>query len=91
MSSVYVENKCKCPVCESTNTGFDLNCNTSEQSLECNDCGYAGYTRVVTRPSGKEVWEVTEQFPMDENGRMRGRNPEQIRNLGLGNYNKLGG
>jgi len=69
MSSVYEENENKCPVCGSMNTGFDLDCNTNEQELDCHDCGYHAHTRMLRdQRSGRYFWEVVEQFPMDENG-----------------------
>jgi len=74
MSSLYEENDNKCPVCGSMNTGFDLDCNTNEQELDCHDCGYHAHTTIVLdQRSGRHFWEVQEQFPMDENGVVRGR------------------
>ncbi len=71
MSSVYERGEQACPVCGSMNTGFDLECKTNEQELDCSDCGYSAHTRIVERPNGKPFWEVMEQFPMDENGVVR--------------------
>lgn len=78
MSSVYEENV-ECPVCHQRSAGFDLNCKTNEQELICHrpECGYAYEQQIVQRKSssGKEYsfWQVTEEFPMNEDGSVRRR------------------
>jgi|ERR1017187_722155 hypothetical protein len=79
MSSVYEENV-ECPVCHQRSAGLDLNCKTNEQELICHrpECGYAYEQQIVQRKSssGKEYsfWQVTEEFPMNEEGSVRRRN-----------------
>jgi hypothetical protein len=70
MSSVYTEGEEKCPVCGSRDTGFDLDCRTNEQELDCRTCGFSAHTRIVER-GGKKFWEVSQQFPMGEDGVVR--------------------
>jgi hypothetical protein len=70
MSSVYTEGEEKCPVCGSRDTGFDLECRTNEQELDCRKCGFSAHTRIVER-GGKKFWEVSQQFPIGEGGVVR--------------------
>lgn len=78
MSSVYEENA-ECPLCHQHNAGFDLNCKTNEQELVCHrpECGYAYEQQIVQRKSssGKDYsfWQVTEEFPLNEDGSVRRR------------------
>ena len=70
MSSVCTEGEEKCPFCGSRDTGFDLECRTNKQELDCRKCGFSAHTRIVER-GGKKFWEVSQQFPIGEGGGVR--------------------
>jgi len=58
-----------CPVC-GKQAEADLTCDTNEQEIFCQHCGFLATTELVT-VNGKEFWEETKRFPVDADGKVQ--------------------
>jgi hypothetical protein len=58
-----------CPVC-GKQAVTDLTCDTSEQEIFCQHCGFLAVTELISM-NGREFWEETKRFPVDMDGKVQ--------------------